>query len=661
MTDQGSRSAKTIDALFLEERRFPPPPAFAQQANVNSETAYTDGEDLEGFWAAQAASLVWHKPWERVLDWSDAPFARWFPGATLNITESCLDRHLEANGDKVAYHWEGEPGDRRTITYRQLHEEVCRLANALASLGVEQGDRVAIYMGMVPELPAAMLACARLGAPHTVIFGGFPADAIADRINDTEAKVLVTCDGAWRNGEIVPLKQFADAALKDAPSVEKVVVLRRVGGDVPMAEGRDLWWHDVVAGQPAQREAVEVDAEHLLYLLYTSGTTGKPKGIVHTTGGYAVGTSTTHRMVFDVKPDDVYWCAADIGWVTGHSYVVYGPLINGTTSVMYEGVPNYPDKDRFWDIVARYHVSILYTAPTAIRAFVKWGDEYEGKHDLGSLRLLGTVGEPINPEGWMWYREVIGGGNCPIVDTWWQTETGMIMISPLPGLTATKPGSATFPLPGVGADIVDDEGNSVARGEGGYLVLSQPWPAMLRGIYKDPERFKENYWSRFSRPEENHWVYFAGDGAKRDDDGYFWLLGRVDDVMNISGRSISTLEVESALVDHPAVAEAAVVGRKDEVTGQAIAAFVTLKAAATANEALAEEIRNHVVTKIGEIGRPASLVITDELPKTRSGKIMRRLLRDISERRQLGDVTTLADATVVTDIAKLAEQVKPAK
>ncbi|MGH9038384.1 MAG: acetate--CoA ligase [Acidimicrobiia bacterium] len=661
MTDQGSRSSKTIDALFVEERRFPPPPAFAQQANVNSEAAYTDGEDLEGFWAARAAALVWRKPWERVLDWSDAPFARWFPGATLNITESCLDRHLEANGDKVAYHWEGEPGDRRTITYRQLHEDVCRLANALASLGVEKGDRVAIYMGMVPELPTAMLACARLGAPHTVIFGGFPADAIADRINDTEAKVLVTCDGAWRNGEIVPLKQFADAALKDAPSVEKVVVLRRVGSDVPMAEGRDLWWHDVVAEQPAQREAVEVDAEHLLYLLYTSGTTGKPKGIVHTTGGYAVGTSTTHRMVFDVKPDDVYWCAADIGWVTGHSYVVYGPLINGTTSVMYEGVPNYPDKDRFWDIVARYHVTILYTAPTAIRAFVKWGDEYEGKHDLGSLRLLGTVGEPINPEGWMWYREVIGGGNCPIVDTWWQTETGMIMISPLPGLTATKPGSATFPLPGVGADIVDDEGNSVGRGEGGYLVLSQPWPAMLRGIYKDPERFKENYWSRFSRPEENHWVYFAGDGAKRDGDGYFWLLGRVDDVMNISGRSISTLEVESALVDHPAVAEAAVVGRQDEVTGQAIAAFVTLKAAATANEALAEEIRNHVVTKIGEIGRPATLVITDELPKTRSGKIMRRLLRDISERRQLGDVTTLADATVITDIAKLAEQVKPAK
>ena len=658
MTEQGSRA--TIDAIFVEERRFPPPPGFVDQANVNSEAVYNTGKDIELFWAAQAQTLKWRKPWEQVLDWSGAPFARWFVGATLNITESCLDQHLSVNGDKVAYHWEGEPGDRRAITYQELYEDVCRFANALGSLGVGKGDRVAIYMGMVPELPVAMLACARLGAPHTVVFGGFSADAVRERINDTEAKVLVTCDGAWRGGTVVPLKQFADEGLDGCPSIEKVVVLRRVGVDVPMFEGRDLWWHDVIQGQPAEREATEVDAEDLLFLLYTSGTTGKPKGIAHTTGGYAVGTSATHRMVFDIKPNDVYWCAADIGWVTGHSYVVYGPLINGTTSVMYEGVPNYPDKDRFWDIIARYKVTILYTAPTAIRTFVKWGDEYEGKHDLSSLRLLGTVGEPINPEGWMFYREVIGGGRCPIVDTWWQTETGKIMISPLPGITTTKPGSATFPLPGVEADVVDDEGNSVGLGEGGYLVLTQPWPAMLRTIYKDPERFKETYWGRFSRPEENRWVYFAGDGAKRDGDGYFWLLGRIDDVMSIAGHSISTLEVESALVDHPAVAEAAVVGRADEETGQAIAAFVTLKGTVTADDALLEEIRSHVATKIGEVGRPASIVFTDELPKTRSGKIMRRLLRDIAERRQLGDVTTLANAAVVEEIAELTKQVKPA-
>jgi acetyl-CoA synthetase len=646
---------QTIDALFTEDRKFPPPPQFAQQANVSVDG---QGEDLEGYWGARAERVVWRKRWDQVLDWSDAPFAKWFGGATLNITESCLDQHLEANADKVAYHWEGEPGDTRAITYRQLYEDVCRFANALASLGVTKGDRVAIYMGMVPELPVAMLACARLGAPHSVVFGGFSSDSLADRINDAEAKVLVTCDGAWRNGAVVPLKAFADTALENTPSIEKVVVLRRTGSDVPMQEGRDIWWHELVPGQPGECPATEVDAEHMLYILYTSGTTAKPKGIVHTTGGYAVGVSATHQDIFDIKADDVFWCTADIGWVTGHSYIVYGPLINGTTSVMFEGVPNYPDKDRFWDIVEKYRVSLFYTAPTAIRTFVKWGQEYPAKHDLSSLRLLGTVGEPINPEAWIWYHETIGGGRCPIVDTWWQTETGMILITPLPGITATKPGSATFPFPGVGADVVDDQGQSVPLGGGGYLVLTRPWPAMLRTLYKDPDRFKEVYWSRFSKPEENRWVYFAGDGAKRDDEGYFWLLGRVDDVMNISGHRISTLEVESALVDHPAVAEAAVVGRADERTGQAIAAFVTLKGTVTGDETLLGEIRDHVATKIGKIAKPASIVFTAELPKTRSGKIMRRLLRDISERRQLGDVTTLANAAVVDEIAELATAAK---
>jgi acetyl-CoA synthetase len=646
----------TIDALFTEDRRFPPPPEFAEQANV-AEWAAVDG-NLEGYWASRADRVVWRKSWERVLDWSDAPFAKWFVGATLNITESCLDRHLETNADKVAYYWEGEPGDARTITYRQLYEDVCRFANTLAALGVGKGDRVAIYMGMVPELPVAMLACARLGAPHSVVFGGFSSDSLADRINDAEAKVLVTCDGAWRNGAVVPLKAFADAALESTPSIEQVVVLRRTGSDVAMRDGRDVWWHEAIEGQPAERPATEVDSEHMLYILYTSGTTAKPKGIVHTTGGYAVGVSATHHDIFDSKDDDVFWCTADIGWVTGHSYIVYGPLINGTTGVMFEGVPNYPDKDRFWDIVEKYKVTTLYTAPTAIRTFVKWGPEYPAKHDLSSLRLLGTVGEPINPEAWMWYHETIGGGRCPIVDTWWQTETGMILITPLPGITATKPGSATFPFPGVGADVVDDQGRSVPLGGGGYLVLTQPWPAMLRTLYKDPDRFQEVYWSRFSAPSEDRWVYFAGDGAKRDEEGYFWLLGRVDDVMNISGHRISTLEVESALVDHPAVAEAAVVGRADERTGQAIAAFVTLKGTVTGDEEILQDIRNHVATKIGKIAKPASIVFTAELPKTRSGKIMRRLLRDISERRQLGDVTTLANAAVVEEIAELAKTTK---
>jgi acetyl-CoA synthetase len=506
-----------------------------------------------------------------------------------------------------------------------------------------------------------MLACARIGAAHSVVFGGFSADSLADRINDAEAKVLITCDGSYRAGSVVPLKEMADASLAETPSVEKVLVVRRTESDVNMVEGRDVWWHDVVPGQSSEHDAVEVDSEDMLFILYTSGTTAKPKGIVHTTGGYAVGTATTHYYVFDLKPDDVYWCTADIGWVTGHSYIVYGPLINGATSVMFEGVPQYPDKDRFWDIVEKYKVSILYTAPTAIRTFVKWGDEYPGKHDLGSLRLLGTVGEPINPEAWMWYHRVIGGERCPIVDTWWQTETGMILISPLPGVTATKPSSATFPLPGVGADIFDDAGNSVPFGGGGYLTLTEPWPAMLRTLYKEPDRFKEVYWSRFSKPDENKWVYFAGDGAKRDEEGYLWLLGRVDDVMNVSGHRISTLEVESALVDHPAVAEAAVVGRTDDRTGQAIAAFCTLKGTAVGDEDLIKEIRDHVANKIGKIARPASIVFTPELPKTRSGKIMRRLLRDISEKRQLGDVTTLANEGVVSELSDLASQAKAAE
>jgi acetyl-CoA synthetase len=658
VTDE--KGPSTIDALFNEDRKFPPPDEFAEQASFK-ESVYDEGRDLESFWADQAEQMAWRKRWDQVLDWSDAPFAKWFVGGTLNISESALDQHLEADGDKVAYYWEGEPGDSREITYRQLYEDVCRFANGLASLGVEKGDIVAIYMGMVPELPVAMLACARLGAAHSVVFGGFSSDALRDRINDAGAKVLVTCDGAWRAGSVVPLKQMADESLADAPSIEKVVVVKRTDSDISMQEDRDIWWHDLVEGQDAEREAAEMDAEDMLFILYTSGTTAKPKGIVHTTGGYAVGTAATHRMVFDLKPDDVYWCTADIGWVTGHSYIVYGPLINGATSVMFEGVPQYPDKDRFWDIVEKYKVTILYTAPTAIRTFVKWGKEYPGKHDLSSLRLLGTVGEPINSETWMWYREVIGGNRCPIVDTWWQTETGMILISPLPGVTETKPGSATFPLPGVGADVVDEAGESVPLGGGGYLTLTQPWPAMLRTLYKEPERFKEVYWERFSKPDEDKWVYFAGDGAKRDEEGYFWLLGRVDDVMNISGHRISTLEVESALVDHPKVAEAAVVGRQDERTGQAIAAFVTLKGVDKGDEALIKEIRDHVANKIGKIARPASIVFTNELPKTRSGKIMRRLLKDISEKRQLGDVTTLANAAVMDEISDLAKEAKSAE
>ncbi len=655
MADETRDGSVTIEALMDETRVFEPSAEFVSQANVSSPSIYEDAKrDRLGWWAEQAEKLLWRKKWDQVLDWSNAPFAKWFVGAELNITESCLDRHVQTNPDKVAYYFEGEPGDSRTITYKELHEEVCQLANGLADLGVQKGDRVAIYMGMIPELPVALLACARLGAPHSVVFGGFSSESLRDRVNDAEAKVVITCDEGWRNGGRVELKNFADKAIEECPSVEKVVVVQRTGGDVPMIEGRDIYYHDLVDGKSKERPATITDSEDMLFVLYTSGTTARPKGIVHTTGGYLVGAATTHRLVFDIKPDDIYFCTADIGWVTGHTYIVYGPLANGVTSVIYEGVPNYPDKDRFWAIVEKYKVTQIYTAPTAIRTFMKWGTEYPERRDLSSLRVIGTVGEPINPEAWIWYNTFIGGGKAPIVDTWWQTETGHIMISPIPGVTRTKPGSATIPLPGMGADIVDDDGVSVPNGSGGYLVLTEPWPGMLRTIYKDPERFKDVYWSRFSKPSENKWVYFAGDGAKKDLDGYFWLLGRVDDVMNISGHRISTLEVESALVDHPSVAEAAVVGRADSTTGQAIAAFVTLKGGNQGDEKLLAELREHVAIKIGKIARPASIVFTDELPKTRSGKIMRRLLRDISEQRKLGDVTTLANSDVVNEIAKRA-------
>jgi acetyl-CoA synthetase len=608
-------------------------------------------EDYQGFWARQAADLVdWYEEWHTICDWQ-LPFARWFVGGKLNVCHNAVDRHVEAgHADKVAYHWEGEPGDTRTITYGDLHREVQRFANVLKTLGIAKGDRVAIYMPMVPELPIAMLACARIGAPHSVVFGGFSPDSLVDRINDAECKVVITADGGFRRGAASLLKPNVDTALASTPSVEHVVVLRRVDEPVDMVEGRDHWWHDLVEQADAECPCEPMDSEDLLYLLYTSGTTAKPKGIMHTTGGYLTQVAFTHKYVFDLKPDDdVYWCAADIGWVTGHSYIVYGPLTNRTTSVIYEGTPDTPGKDRLWDIAERYGVTILYTAPTAIRTFMKWGAQEPERHDLGKLRLLGSVGEPINPEAWVWYWTHIGGGRCPVVDTWWQTETGAIMISPLPGATTLKPGSATFPLPGIGAEVVDQEGKPVERG-GGYLTLTRPWPSMLRGIYGDPERYRDTYWSRYEGR------YFAGDGAKIDDDGYFWLLGRVDDVMNVSGHRISTTEVESALVDHPAVAEAAVVGATDDTTGQAIIGYVILRGGNDATSELGEEVRQHVAKKIGPTARPKTVVFTDELPKTRSGKIMRRLLRDVAEGRALGDTTTLADPNVVEEIKRRAAE-----
>jgi acetyl-CoA synthetase len=641
------RKSDTIASLLAEDRTYPPPAEFTANALLSDGAVHAEAEaDLEGFWAKQAGDLLdWFEPWDTVLEW-DLPFAKWFVGGRLNAAYNCLDRHVEAGrGDKVAYYWEGEPGDTRTITYADLLHDVAQLANALKALGVEKGDRVNIYLGMVPELPMALLACARIGAAHSVVFGGFSSDSLRDRIQDAEAKVLITGDGAFRRGQIVPLKETADIAVAECPTIEKVLVLRRTEHEIPMTDGRDVWWHDLVPGQSADCPPEPMDAEDLLYLLYTSGTTARPKGIMHTTGGYLTQVAWTHKHVFDLHADtDVYWCAADVGWVTGHSYIVYGPLMNGATSVMYEGTPDHPDRDRLWQIVQKYGVTILYTAPTAIRTFMKWGPEYVERHDLSTLRLLGSVGEPINPEAWIWYWHHIGGERCPVVDTWWQTETGAIMISPLPGITTLKPGSATFPLPGVGADIVDDAGDPVGIPGGGYLVLTRPWPSMLRGIWGDPERFQETYWSRFPGR------YFAGDGAKRDDDGDFWLLGRVDDVMLVSGHNISTAEVEHALVGHPAVAEAAVVGTKDATTGQAIGAFVILRAGNEPTEALVAELRDHVSHTIGPIAKPKTVLFTEDLPKTRSGKIMRRLLRDVAEDQALGDTTTLADPSVVEGI-----------
>ncbi|HET7023930.1 MAG TPA: acetate--CoA ligase [Gemmatimonadales bacterium] len=644
MTDQ-------IDTLLQEQRRFPPSPAFAAEALAGPDLVAA-GADAEAFWAAQARTLDWMRPWDRVLEWS-APHAKWFRGGALNVSANCLDRHLTgARRNKAALIWEGEPGDRRTLTYWDLAREVGRAANALRRLGVKRGDRVAIYLPMVPEAAIAMLACARIGAVHSVVFGGFSAESLRDRINDAGAVALITADGGYRRGQVVPLKRYADEALAGCPTIKDVLVVRRrAGGEgdeafANMTEGRDHWWHRLLDAESPDCPPEAMDAEDLLFILYTSGTTGKPKGIVHTTGGYLTHVAATTRYVFDLKEDDVFWCTADIGWVTGHSYVVYGPLANGATVLMYEGAPDWPERDRFWKLVARHGVTILYTAPTAIRAFMKWGEALPARHDLSTLRLLGSVGEPINPEAWMWYHQHIGGGRCPIVDTWWQTETGGIMITPLPGITTTKPGSATVPFPGVRAALVDATGKVLATG-GGFLVLTAPWPGMLRTIYGDDERYQQTYWSRFPGR------YFAGDGAKVDEDGYWWILGRVDDVLNVAGHRIGTMEVESALVDHPAVAEAAVVGKAHELKGQALAAFVTLKEGRRATAELKDDLREHVAKKIGAIARPDDIFFSADLPKTRSGKIMRRLLRDIAEGRTLGDTTTLADPGVV---ARLKEQ-----
>jgi acetyl-CoA synthetase len=641
--------SQDIDNLFLEERRYPPPAAFAAEANAD---ASIYDEPFEAFWEREGRERVtWFEPFTSLYEW-ELPYAKWFLGGKLNVSYNCVDRHVEAGrGAKVAYFWEGEPvDDRRAITYADLQREVVSFANALKELGVVKGTAVAIYMGMVPDLAVAMLACTRLGAPHTVIFGGFSADSLSARMNDMGCEVLITQDEAWRRGSTVPLKRIADEAMADAPRVRRSLVVRRTGNEVPMTEGRDHWLHEVaerVSSDPASCPPEPMDSEDLLFLMYTSGTTAKPKGIAHTTGGYLVGVATTHCYVFDLKPDeDVFWCAADIGWITGHSYIVYGALCNGTTSVMYEGTPDFPARDRWWEIAERYGVTILYTAPTAIRTHMKWGPEHAQAHDLSALRLLGSVGEPINPEAWVWYHENIGAGRCPIVDTWWQTETGAIMITPLPGVTTTKPGSATRPFPGVEVAIYNEAGEEVGPGGGGYLVLKKPWPSMLRGIFGDDARYRETYWSKYPG------VYFAGDGARVDEDGDFWLLGRVDDVMNVSGHRISTIEVESALVDHREVAEAAVAARADAMTGHAIVAFVTLKGGAEGSVEKMEELRNHVAAKIGPIAKPANIVFTPELPKTRSGKIMRRLLRDVAENRPLGDTTTLADPTVVDEIRK---------
>ncbi|SFB60829.1 acetyl-coenzyme A synthetase [Amycolatopsis marina] len=642
-------SNDALSNLSSETRSFVPSAEFVAGANVSGEWYERAGVDREGFWAEQAGRLSWERGWDRVLDWSGAPVARWFVGGSLNVAYNCVDRHVEAGfADQVAIHWVGEPGDRRDLTYGQLRVEVCRAANALVSLGVGSGDRVAIQLPMIPEAIVAMLACARIGALHSVVFGGFSPAALRSRVDDAAAKVVITSDGQYRRGKAAPMKANVDEALAGAESVETVLVVRRTGDEVSWVQGRDVWWHEVVEAQSDSHTAEAFDAEHPLFILYTSGTTGKPKGILHTSGGYLTQAAYTHHAVFDHRAgEDVYWCTADIGWVTGHTYIVYGPLANRATQVVYEGTPNTPHEGRHWEIIAEHKVSIYYTAPTLIRTFMKWGADIPARYDLSSLRVLGSVGEPINPEAWMWYREHIGGERCPVVDTWWQTETGAIMISPLPGVTAAKPGSAQRALPGISAKVVDDQGVEVPPGGGGYLVLDEPWPAMLRGIWGDEQRFRDTYWSRFAEQG----FYFAGDGAKYDDDGDIWLLGRVDDVMNISGHRISTTEVESALVSHPDVAEAAVVGATDPTTGQGIVAFVILRGTATDHGTdTATTLRNHVATEIGPIAKPRQILVVPELPKTRSGKIMRRLLRDIAENREPGDVTTLADTTVMDHI-----------
>ncbi|HEX2833322.1 MAG TPA: acetate--CoA ligase [Thermoanaerobaculia bacterium] len=647
--------AQEIDALLQENREFPPSDAFRRNANVNDPAIWSQAaKDREGFWAGWAEQLDWKAKWDRVLEWNP-PNARWFVGGTLNAAYNCLDRHLATRGDKAALIWEGEPGEVRRVTYRELHAEVSKFANVLKSLGVNKGDRVAIYMPLIVEAVVAMLACARIGAVHSVVFGGFSADALKDRILDQEAKLVVTATSGYRRGTVVPLKKTTDTAVADCPSITSVVVVRRRDeDDVTMQDGRDLWYHELMAKAGAECEPEWVDSEHMLYILYTSGSTGKPKGIVHTTGGYLTGCLATTKWVFDLKEEDIYWCTADIGWVTGHSYVVYGPLAAGATVMIYEGAPDFPKQDRFWDIIERHKVTIFYTAPTAIRAFMKWGEHLPKAHDMSSLRVLGSVGEPINPEAWIWYHENIGAGRCPIVDTWWQTETGGILITPLPGLVPTKPGSATKPFPGIDAQILDERGNAVEVG-GGYLAITSPWPAMLRGIWGDPERFQKQYWSKWPG------IYFTGDGAKRDEQGYFWLLGRVDDVINVAGHRIGTMEVESALVDHHSVAEAAVVGIAHEIKGTAVAAFVIVKESERAHAQedpakFEQELKAHVAEKIGAIAKPEKILVTSDLPKTRSGKIMRRLLRDIAEGRALGDVTTLADPGVVANLKEKYEE-----
>ncbi len=642
-----------IDVLLQENRKFAPPAAFRAGAHVSDSKLYDmAARDPEGFWAAQAEELTWFRRWNKVLDWHP-PHAKWFTGGKINVSVNCVDRHVTTpRRNKAALIWEGEPGDRRTYTYWDLYVQVQKCANVLKQLGVKRGDRVAIYLPMIPEAAIAMLACTRLGAIHSVVFGGFSPESLRDRINDSQCKLLITADGGYRRGQVLPLKRNADRAIEECPSIENVLVVQRrpgAGGDeafAQMHEGRDHWWHRLMGPASITCEPEQMDAEDVLYILYTSGTTGKPKGIVHTTAGYLVGVTTTSKLVFDLKEDDVYWCTADIGWVTGHSYIVYGPLANGATCVMYEGAPDWPEKDRFWGICEKYGVTILYTAPTAIRAFMKWGDKWPAMHDLSQLRLLGSVGEPINPEAWMWYAEHIGGNRCPIVDTWWQTETGAIVISPLPGITETKPGSATMPLPGYEAELLDAQGNVIPVG-GGLLALTRPWPSMLRTIWGDDERYVQTYFSKWPGRRD---LYFPGDGAKRDEDGYYWILGRVDDVLNVAGHRIGTMEVESALVEHPAVAEAAVVGKTHELKGQALAAFVTLRESYRPSPALRDELREFVAEKIGAIARPDDILFSADLPKTRSGKIMRRLLRDIAEGRALGDTTTLADPNVVASL-----------